>query len=89
MLTGPDIESLGLVNTLDDVVSDANVISEEISLNLDDIDDEEIDYYIMNDDEIATKDGLWHQNNAAYLEELKGEYLISIGINYLFLSLRI
>lgn len=75
---GPDIESLGLVSTLDEVVSEPNLNSETINLNLDDVDDEEIDYYIMNDDEIAKKDGLWHQNNAAYLEEVKSKYLIAI-----------
>lgn len=74
MLIGPDIESLGLVNTLDDIVSENNVNSEEINLTLDDIDDEEIDYYIMNDEEIARKHGLWHQNNAAYLNDLKCTY---------------
>ncbi|XP_065169196.1 transcription factor IIIB 90 kDa subunit [Atheta coriaria] len=68
---GPDVASMGLVNSLEDVVNTANALPEEVDLSFDDIDDAELDSYIMNEDEIKYKDGLWHKVNAAYLAEMK------------------
>lgn len=70
---GPDVASMGLVNSLEDVVNTANALPEEVDLSFDDIDDAELDSYIMNEDEIKYKDGLWHKVNAAYLAEMKSK----------------
>lgn len=69
---GPDISSLGLPNSLDDT-SNAYIPPPEIDLdmNFDDIDDEEIDTYIMSENECENKKILWHRRNASYLEEQK------------------
>ena len=61
---------MGLVNSLEDVVdTTAEEVSQEFDLSLDDIDDRELDTYIMTEDEYQHKSGLWHKMNATYLEE--------------------
>ncbi|CAG9862358.1 unnamed protein product [Phyllotreta striolata] len=69
---GPDISSLGLPNSLDDT-SNAYVPAPEIDLdmNFDDVDDAEIDAYIMSEHECENKKVLWHKRNEAYLAEQK------------------
>jgi hypothetical protein len=77
--TGPDIASMGLANSLDDCSSiqpqsesteDGNG---EIDLN--GIDDDEIDSYIMSEQEAQYKDSLWMKINATFLKEQKGIFL--------------
>ncbi|XP_045460497.1 transcription factor IIIB 90 kDa subunit [Harmonia axyridis] len=71
---GPDIGSMGLAKSLDDTSNAPQaeaVESLEIDLNFDDIDDDEIDSYIMSENEYLRKNGLWNMRNAKYLEEQK------------------
>lgn len=68
---GPNIASMGLVNSLDEVVPETPTPNDEINLTFDDLDDAELDSYIMNEDEFENKNGLWHQLNKDYLEEQK------------------
>ncbi|GLV39856.1 Brf RNA polymerase III subunit [Carabus blaptoides fortunei] len=69
---GPNIASMGLANSLEDKVSTAtNTVQESQELSLDGIDDDEIDMYIMTEDETRYKDGLWNKVNATYLKEQK------------------
>ncbi|KAL3279181.1 hypothetical protein HHI36_016694 [Cryptolaemus montrouzieri] len=69
---GPNIESMGLANSLQDTSnSPASVEPLNVDMNFDDIDDAEIDMYIMTENEYQHKNGLWHKRNAAYLEEQK------------------
>lgn len=42
-------------------------------LNLDGIDDEEIDQYLMSEADAKNKDNIWMTLNATYLKEQKGE----------------
>lgn len=73
MSAGPNIASMGLANSLEDKVSTStNTIQESQELSLDGIDDDEIDMYIMTEDETRYKDGLWNKVNATYLKEQKG-----------------
>lgn len=66
---------MGLANSLEDT---SNAVQSSLALavdmSLDDIDDDEIDTYILSENEYQRKDGLWHEMNAPYLEELKSEY---------------
>ncbi|XP_025833129.1 transcription factor IIIB 90 kDa subunit isoform X2 [Agrilus planipennis] len=68
---GPNISSMGLAKSLDDTRTIPANTQTEIEIDLDDVDDEELDAYIMNEDEVQHKDGLWHKLNASYLEEQK------------------
>ncbi|KAF5271769.1 hypothetical protein FQA39_LY08092 [Lamprigera yunnana] len=69
---GPNIASMGLASSLDDIVNaPTNTHSIAVDLTFDDVDDEELDAYIMNDDEFKEKNGLWLKENASYLEYLK------------------
>lgn len=71
---GPNIASMGLANSLDDVAdTTSSNTAVEFDMSLDDIDDAELDSYIMNEDEFQYKNGLWHKLNAEYLDQLKGE----------------
>ncbi|KAI4468945.1 brf1-like tbp-binding domain [Holotrichia oblita] len=71
---GPNIASMGLANSLDDVTdTTSNNTAVEFDMSLDDIDDAELDSYIMNEDEFQYKNGLWHKLNAEYLDQLKGK----------------
>lgn len=70
---------MGLANSLDDTSNAVPGIStEEFDLSLDDIDDEELEAYIMSEHEFQCKSGLWHKCNAAYLEEQKGMFFINV-----------
>jgi len=74
--TGPDIASMGLANSLDDC-SSIQPQSESIEdgngeIDLIGIDDDEIDSYIMSEQEAQYKDSLWMKINAAFLKEQKG-----------------
>ncbi|XP_022907378.1 transcription factor IIIB 90 kDa subunit isoform X2 [Onthophagus taurus] len=69
---GPDIASMGLACSLDDVVANPTVNQAiEIDITFDDIDDKELDSYIMTEDEYKSKNGIWHRLNADYLDQLK------------------
>lgn len=66
-----------LANSLEEVVvTEPKVAPVEFDLTLEDIDDEELDSYIMSEDEIMRKNGLWHKHNATYLADLKRMYII-------------
>lgn len=43
-------------------------------LNLDGIDDEEINQYLMSEEDAKNKDNIWMSLNATYLKEQKGSY---------------
>lgn len=64
---------MGLANSIDDVVHTESNTQTEIDVTFDDIDDEELDAYIMTDDEFKRKNGLWHKLNAGYLEEQRSK----------------
>lgn len=67
---------MGLASSLDDVVTAPSTTPTlEVTLNFDDIDDKELDAYIMNENEIKHKSGLWLEANAEYLKQQKGNYL--------------
>lgn len=73
-VAGPDIASMGLANSLEDTSNAvANSPALAVDMSLDDIDDEEIDTYIMSENEYEMKNGLWHELNATYLEEQKSK----------------
>lgn len=65
---------MGLANSIDDVVPTESNTHTEIEVTFDDIDDEELDAYIMTDDEFQRKNGLWLKLNATYLEEQRSKY---------------
>lgn len=70
--SGPDIASMGLANSLNDTSNAVQPVTAlEVDLTFDDIDDAELDTYIMSEHEFECKKGLWHKRNAAYLEEQK------------------
>lgn len=65
---------MGLAKSLDDTSNAVhNSPDLTVDMSLDDIDDEEIDTYIMSENEYQKKNGLWHELNAPYLEELKSK----------------
>lgn len=71
---------MGLVKSLEDT---SNAVQNppmglSVDMSLDDIDDEEIDTYIMSENEYQKKDGLWHEMNAPYLEEQKSKSLFCV-----------
>lgn len=70
---GPDIASMGLANSLSDT---SNALQPAPSIEVDltsfeELDDAELDSYIMSDHEAECKKVLWHERNAAYLEQQK------------------
>jgi len=74
--TGPDIASMGLANSLDDC-SSIQPQSESTEdgngeIDLTGIDDDEIESYIMSEQEAQYKDSLWMKINAVFLQEQKG-----------------
>lgn len=72
--TGPDIASMGLACSLDDTsnaVQPAQPL--DVDMTFDDIDDEELDSYIMNEHESKNKNAIWLARNAAFLEEQKSK----------------
>lgn len=67
---------MGLVASLDDTSNaTAAAPSLEMSLTFDDLDDAELDTYIMSEHEFQCKKGLWHKRNADYLEAQKCKIL--------------
>ncbi|XP_076267439.1 brf RNA polymerase III subunit isoform X2 [Rhynchophorus ferrugineus] len=70
---GPDFASIGLPSSLDDTTNAPRSYSqtESLDLNFDDIDDEELDSYIMTESEFEVKSGIWHEMNADYLKKQK------------------
>jgi hypothetical protein len=74
--TGPDLASMGLANSMDDCSSikpqSESVEDENGEIDLSGIDDDEIESYIMSEQEAEYKDSLWMKINAAFLKEQKG-----------------
>ncbi|XP_063985755.1 transcription factor IIIB 90 kDa subunit [Diachasmimorpha longicaudata] len=73
---GPDIASMGLGLSMS--VSQRNEKNEEElfetengEIDMTDVDDEELDSYIMTEKEASMKSSLWHKVNATYLEQQK------------------
>lgn len=64
-------------DTSNSVLPDSSVTSDK-EIPLDDLDDEELDTYILTEHESNTKSGLWHKQNATYLEELKSKSLLNL-----------
>lgn len=65
---------MGLANSLDDTSNAFQPSTAyEVDFTFEDIDDAELDTYIMTEHEFECKNVLWHQRNAEYLEEQKGE----------------
>ncbi|EFA06650.2 Transcription factor IIIB 90 kDa subunit-like Protein [Tribolium castaneum] len=69
---GPDIASMGLASSLEDT---SNAVQPpqplDVDMTFDDIDDEELDSYIMSEHESQNKNAIWLKRNAAFLEEQK------------------
>lgn len=65
---------MGLATSLEDT---SNAVQScpalPVDMSLDDVDDDEIDTYIMSENEYQKKNGLWHELNAPYLEEQKSK----------------
>lgn len=73
----PTIETiLRLPSTMDDTSNALQPQESQLntSFNLDDIDDEELDSYIMSDKECQVKKDLWHVQNADYLRKQTGKF---------------
>lgn len=72
---GPNIESMGLATSLEDTSNSAAAPSNDAAFDMsfDDIDDDEIDTYIMTPHESERKSGLWLQLNSDYLEKQKNK----------------
>ncbi|XP_056635285.1 transcription factor IIIB 90 kDa subunit [Diorhabda sublineata] len=69
---GPDISSIGLPNSLEDTSNAYHPPDElDLDMNFDDLNDEELDTYIMSEHEFESKKTLWYKRNATYLEEQK------------------
>lgn len=65
---------MGLANSLEDTSNALQPSTAyEVNFTFEDIDDAELDTYIMTEDEFECKNDLWHQRNAEYLEEQKGK----------------
>ncbi|XP_066142850.1 transcription factor IIIB 90 kDa subunit [Euwallacea fornicatus] len=70
----PNVESiLQLPSSMDDTINalQPQQTQSNVSMSLDDIDDEEIDSYIMSSKEFEVKKDLWHKVNADYLRKQK------------------
>jgi transcription factor IIIB subunit 2 len=80
---GPDIASMGLASSLDDT---SNAVQPplplEVDLTFDDIDDEELESYIMSEHESQNKNAIWLKRNAAFLEEQKSKWCYIIEMHY-------
>lgn len=71
---GPNIESMGLPKSLDDTSNAPQAVSSitlDVDLDLNDIDDDEIDSYMVSEKEYLHKQHLWQTRNAKFLEEQK------------------
>lgn len=76
---GPDIASMGLANSLEDTSNAVQPTpSLELDLTFDDIDDEELDTYIMSEHESKNKNDIWLKRNAKFLEDQKGKSLLGV-----------
>ncbi|CAH1970760.1 unnamed protein product [Acanthoscelides obtectus] len=65
---------MGLATSLDDTANVQNSGVVEMTLtNFDDIDDDEIDSYILSEKEFQCKNGLWYERNSEYLEQQKAK----------------
>ncbi|KAG7466281.1 hypothetical protein MATL_G00163070 [Megalops atlanticus] len=70
----PTAASLGLTESIQECISDQkgdDINSENGDLDLNGIDDDEIERYILNDKEVKIKTQLWMKQNADYLKEQK------------------
>ncbi|XP_031436833.1 BRF1 RNA polymerase III transcription initiation factor subunit a isoform X2 [Clupea harengus] len=72
----PTAASLGLQDSIDHCLGDEkenqdDATSESGELDLNGIDDEEIELYLLNEKEVKIKTALWLQQNADYLKEQK------------------
>lgn len=73
----PTIETiLRLPSTMEDTSNALQPQESQLntSFNLDDIDDEELDSYIMSEKECEVKKDLWHVQNADYLKKQTGKF---------------
>jgi hypothetical protein len=61
------------------------VVPDNGELDIEGIDDSEIDSYLMNETEAQRKDQLWHNLNAAYLQEKKGKHYVVLSCSLLFI----
>lgn len=68
---GPSIASMGLLEDTREKPVEEAPDQQTGEIDLDDIDDNEIDSYIMSEQEALNKDSLWMKVNADYLKELK------------------
>lgn len=65
---------MGLANSIDDT---SNAFQSnpplEMELTFEDLDEAELDTYILTNDEFNCKKDLWYEKNSTYLEEQKGK----------------
>lgn len=73
----PDIVAMCTPSTIDykkiEIDNAANAAAESSELNLEGLDDDEIDGYIMTPEESRYKDEMWNRLNAEYLKEAKAK----------------
>ncbi|XP_060518423.1 transcription factor IIIB 90 kDa subunit [Cylas formicarius] len=70
---GPNIAGMGLANSLEDTSNAPQPEKVVFNLDFEDLDDEELDSYIMSEQEYRSKNGLWTKLNADYLEKQKAK----------------
>lgn len=71
-ISGPDITSMKLANSIDDTTNAMQPdVPLDVDLTFDDLDDDELDSYIMSESESQSKSAIWFDRNAAYLEAQK------------------
>lgn len=76
LLTGPSIATMGLLgDTRQNTSNETETVVETGEIDLNDIDDNEIDSYIMSEQEATNKDSLWMKVNAEYLKDLQGNHI--------------
>lgn len=64
---------MGLDGKRTETVRSENMFNDDSGeLNLDGIDDEEINQYLMSEEDAKNKDNIWMSLNATYLKEQKG-----------------
>lgn len=64
---------MGLDGKRTETVRSESMFNDESGeLNLDGIDDEEINQYLMSEEDAKNKDNIWMSLNATYLKEQKG-----------------
>ncbi|CAG9765683.1 unnamed protein product [Ceutorhynchus assimilis] len=71
---GPNIDSIGLPASLDDTtnaIQPQKPAEDDMEVNLEDLDDDEIDSYIMSEKEFSEKNKVWLQMNEDYLKVQK------------------